>query len=33
MVTLIAQVVFVTSPMAFERASTSYSMARMWSFG
>jgi hypothetical protein len=32
MVLLIAQVVFVTSPKAFERASTSYSMACMWSF-
>jgi hypothetical protein len=33
MVPSIAQLVFVTSPKAFERASTSYSMACMWSFG
>jgi hypothetical protein len=33
MVPSITQVVFVTSPKAFERASTSYSMACMWSFG
>jgi hypothetical protein len=33
MVPSIAQVVFITSPNAFERAPTSYSMAYMWSFG
>jgi hypothetical protein len=33
MVPSISQVVFVTSPKAFDRASTSYSMACMWSFG
>jgi hypothetical protein len=32
MVPPIAQVVFVTSPKAFEQASTSYSMDCMWSF-
>jgi hypothetical protein len=33
MVPSFAEVVFVTSPKAFERASTSYSMACMWGFG
>jgi hypothetical protein len=33
MIPSITQVVFVTSLKAFERASTSYSMACMWSFG